>query len=893
MLKETLLSQSVRQICGGSNFCHLPMPALLTLTLLASGQVLGQTTPQTGSSTDTARNATAEKMQAVVVTGSRFGSRIVTESATPIDLVPASELSRGGQLQLQAALRELVPSFSVSAPAATAGSLDFTSSPTLRGLGPGELLVLVNGKRRHTTGALNTNNQIGRGDVAYDFSTIPVSAIGRLEVLRDGASAQYGADAIAGVINIVLDKSLGGSASVMTGITSEGDGQVIETNGSIGVPLGEDGVLRTSVRVQDRKMSNRALPDTRQQYFGSNGTRFPSPLYGSGIGLSPANGTLDPREATIDRNTYRLGDTPFLSKAIFLNAEKPLKEGVKLYAFGGFSRLDGQSFGFARRAAQDETVRALHPDGFSPIINVELENSSLAAGAKGEDVFGFDWDLSTQYGLSKVDSGRSNTNNVSLGNASPTTDYFGGTRFGQWTSNLDLSRQLPLTSGAPLKVAFGMEFRKEYFKEVAGSLNSYQNGGVAIVDGPNAGKPAPVGGQPAPGNSPQDASNNQRRSVALYGELERDLTAQWMLSGAARYENFSDFGNSATFKLATRYILTPSLSLRGSVSTGFRAPSLAQSYTSTTSTIFVNGLPVSQRLTPVNSPIAQALGATDLRPEESRNLSIGAVWSAGAFTVSGDVYRIAIDDRLALSSMFQDSRITALLAGLGYPGMNAVSYMTNAIDTVTNGIDVTSSYRLRMADWGSLNVTGSGNYNETEIKQIAATSPKLTSLGVTTPLYDMTQQVRLTDASPKSKIVLGLSWKKDQWTVNLNNIRYGEVAAVAFTSLTPAQVAVVTPGYDVRLVPVSATSANSQVIQTFGAKLITDLNVGYQIGKATITVGANNVFDVYPERNLASTPATTAVGTNGSDNSGTFPYNYVSPFGYTGRAIFAKLDYKL
>lgn len=887
MLKETLLSQSVRQACNRGHLGqirYLP-PALLTLSLLASHSAFAQATPAPAAD-DSA------PVQSVVVTGSRFGSRIVSESATPIDLVPAADLAQGGNLQLQTALKELVPSFSVSTPAATGGTLDFVSSPTLRGLGPGELLLLVNGKRRNSTGNLNVNNQIGRGDVGYDFSTIPLSAIGRVEVLRDGASAQYGADAISGVINIVLDKSLGGSASVNTGITTDGGGRVRETNASYGMPLGGDGVLRTSVRFQERQESNRATPDTRQQYFGNNGATAASAFYGSGVGLTPSNGTLDAREATINRNTYHLGDTPFLSKAIFLNAEKPLTDGVKLYGFGGYSRLDGESYGFSRRAAQDETVRSLFPDGFSPLVHLKMENSSLALGARGDELLGFDWDLSTQYGQSKVDSGRSNSDNASLGNASPTTDFFGGTRFGQWTTNFDLTRQIDMASGAPLKLALGLEFRKEYFEEAAGSLNSYQNGGVAIIGGPNNGKPAPIGTQPSVGDTPADASNNQRHSTALYGELERDITKQWMLSGAARYEHFSDFGGSSTFKLATRYELTPQLALRGSVSTGFRAPNLAQSDTSNTSTIFVNGVPVIQRLAPVSSGIARALGATDLKPEKSRNASIGAVWSAGPFTISGDAYRIAIKDRLALSSLFSDTRITTYLASQGYTGVNGVTFMSNAIDTTTKGLDVTSSYRLPMAERGTLVITASGNYNKTDIDRISKAPSQLTALGITTPLYDLTQQVRLTDASPKTKFVLGLNWKKGAWSVNLNNIRYGEVAAVAFTSLTPAQIAVLTPGYDVSLVPVSATSANSQVIQKFGAKILTDLNVSYQFGPATVTVGSNNLFNKYPDKNLASTTASVAAGTNGSDNAGTFPYNYVSPFGYTGRNIFAKLDYK-
>lgn len=846
---------------------------------------------QAGDAKPENERAASAASQEVVVTGSRFGSRTVTESATPIDVIPAAELSRGGALQLQQALKTLVPSFSVSAPA-TAGALDFTSSPSLRGLGPGELLLMVNGKRRHSTGMLNTANQVGRGDVAYDFATIPTAAIGRVEVLRDGASAQYGADAIAGVINIVLDKTLGASASLQGGITGEGDGANYEFNGSVGVPLGEDGVLRTSVRLQHRDKSNRARPDTRQQYFGANGTKTISANYGSGTGLTPSNGTLDPREATIDRNMFWLGDAPFNSGAIFFNGSKPLSGGASLYAFGGYSKVDGDSAGFVRRAGQDETVRALHPDGYRPLINVVLENPSLAFGAKGQDWLGWTWDVSTEYGQSRVDTRRGNSNNVSLGAASPTDDYQGGIRFGQWTSNLDLSREIELGQGAPLKLAGGLEYRKEYYEAVAGSLSSYQNGGVTILDGPNKGKPAPIGFQPSPGIQPQDATKQQRRSVAVYGELERQLSADWLLSAAARYEDFSDFGSSSTYKLSTRYQLTPALAVRSSYSSGFRAPNLAQSFASNTSTVFVSGNPVQQRLLPVNHPLARALGATDLRPEESRSISVGAVYDRDGLIVSGDAYRIAIDDRLALSSMFQDTRLTALATSLGYPGIGAVSYMTNAIDTVTKGVDVTASYRFQLKSAGALTVTAAGNYNQTGIKRIAGTPAQLKAIGLSTTMFDTTQQVRLTDASPKDKYLLGLKWQRGPFTVNLNNTRYGEVSAVAFASLTPAQIAVVTKGYHVELKPTDTPSANSQVVQVFGAKIISDLSASYQHGRTTYSFGVNNLFDTYPDKNIASTVASVAAGTNGADNAGTFPYNYVSPFGYTGRAFFVKLDHK-
>lgn len=886
MIKETVLSRPVRSMFLANVAKPMTMSAALAISLLVPVESFAQVAVAAQKPADD-----PESLQALVVTGTRFSSRVVSDSQTPIDLISGKELANVGQGQLQTALKALVPSFSVSAPA-TAGALDFTSSPTLRGLGPGDLLLLVNGKRRHSTGALNLNNQIGRGDVGYDFNTLPAAAIGRVEVLRDGASAQYGADAVAGVLNIVLDKSLGGIASIMTGITSEGDGRTRELNAALGIPFGGDGVVRTTVRFQDRERSNRAEPDTRQQYFGSNGTRAISGNFGSGTGLTPANGTLDPREATFNRNSFQLGDAPYKSGAAFVNAEKPFGNGGSLYAFGGYSRLSGDSPGFYRRPGDNNTVRALFPDGFLPQQRSVFENFSLALGVKGDNLAGFSWDLSSQFSQSKIDNDIFNSNNPSMGVASPTAAYLGGTRFGQWTNNLDLTRELQIGSASPTKFALGAEFRKEYFEAVVGELASYRNGGVAILNGPGAGGLASVGIQPLAGLTPQDALSAQRHSVALYSELEQDLAKNWVVTGAARFERFSDFGSSSTFKLSSRYKIADLLALRGSVSTGFRAPNLAQSYTSTTTVTFLSGNPVNLRLLPVADPIARLLGATDLRPAKSKNASLGLVFTQDAFAITTDIYQIDIRDRLALSSTFQDIRVTNLLAGKGFPGIGAISYMTNAIDTTTKGIDLTSSYRHRIQDHGTLTMTAAANYNKTTIKRIAPTPGPLSDLGITTPLYDLTQQVRLTDASPRDKYVLGLNWKKSSFTVNLNIVRYGEVSAVAFTSLTPAQIAVATPGYNVRLAPTPTPSANSQVIQTFGAKILADLSTNYQIGNFSVTVGVNNLFDTYPDKQIASTPATVAAGTNGSDNAGIFPYPYISPFGFIGRTMFAKLDYK-
>ncbi len=822
----------------------------------------------------------------IVVTGTRFGGRTVTESPVPIDSVSATDLRRGGYTQLEDQLKVQVPSFSIPRPA-TAGAVDFYTAPSLRGLSPGQLLVLVNGKRRHASGDLSIHNQIGRGDVAYDLNAIPSAALGRIEVLRDGASAQYGSDAIAGVLNLVLDRTRGMGGDTTLGITDRGDGKAADINAWLGLPIGKGGgFVRTTFSYRTTDGTNRALADTRQQYFGSNGTRTPSAFYGSGTGLTPANGTLDPREAAIARNTFRLGEPEYDQKAAFVNMELPLGSDIDLYGFGGYSRLDGRSIGFARRAGQDETVRALHPDGYAPIVDAELQNISGAIGLRGKQFAGFGYDVSTEYGGSRIDIDQLDSNNPSLGTASPLNSYRGGTRFFQWTSNVDLTREIALGGGDPLKLAFGYEHREEYYRIVAGERASYVNGGVPVLDGPNQGRPAPIGFQANSGIVPGEARQESRNSEAGYLELEKTF-GPLLMSAAGRYESFSDFGDTWNYKVAGRLQVAGPLALRGSYSTGFRAPQLPQQFFATTSTTLINGAQASTRLLPVSDPIARVLGASDLRPEKSKNVSAGAVLTLPGLTASIDLYQIKVDDRIALSSTFQGTAFTNLLAANGFRGTTAVSYLTNAVDTTSRGVDLTARYTTPFAT-GRLIVTLAANYNKQKFDRIAGTPPVLASLGVTTPLFDLTQQVRFTDSLPRDKVTLDLVYQSGPFTLNISNTRYGRVGAVAFTSLTPAQIAVVTPGYDVDLVSI-ANSANSQVIQYFGAKVVTDVNFSVQATRRlTLSAGVTNLLNIYPDRQIASTPASVAAGTNGSDNVGIFPYNYISPFGYSGRAYFVR-----
>lgn len=825
----------------------------------------------------------------LVTLGTRFNGRVVTSSPVPIDVVNLSDLTVGGYTDLQRMLKARIPAFSLPN-SNGAGSVDFVNAPTLRGLGIGQMLVLVNGKRRHTTGDLSTGQQIGRGDVGYDFNAIPTMALRQVEVLRDGAAAQYGSDAIAGVINLVLDRSTGARAEMVTGRTSRGDGGVVDVQAAYGLGLPRNGALRATLFRQDHGTTNRAGLDTRQQYFGANGTRLPSGNFGSGTGLTPANGTLDPREATIDRMTFRFGSPNYINEGLFLNGDMRAFGSSTLYAFGGLSEMKGTSPGFFRRAGQDETVRALHPDGFLPEAPFTFGNQSLVTGLRGMTGSGFTWDLSTGIGRATVDNRYTNTNNPSFGAASSTDMYRGGTRFRQWTTNLDVTKSLPIGDGSPLKVAFGAEHRRETYRIATGEDQSWQNGGQTILDGPNRGRPAPIGVQPASGYRPSDAVSADRHSNAAYVDLERQMTMRWLLSAAARYERYSDFGDNTTGKVATRIQLFGPLALRGSLSTGFRAPHLAQSWFGNTTNTVVNGALVTSRLLPVSDPVARVLGATSLTAERSTNTSAGFSVDREAFAITADAYRIQVRDRIALSSTFTGNAVTTLLTNAGFPGIVSANFLTNAVDTDTRGVEITGRWRQKLGAMGMLTATFGAMYNDSRFDRIAPAPKPLTDLGVTIPLFDATQQVRFTTGLPRDKYVLGLDWTRGRYAVNVTNIRYGQYEAVQFTSLSPERIAVVTRGFRHRTIPTAPASANQQVVQQFDPRLITDVEASVRLWtQGTFSLGINNLFDVVPTRNFPSTVESVAAGTNGADNFGTLLYNYLSPHDWNGVFLVAKV----
>ncbi|WP_295555195.1 TonB-dependent receptor plug domain-containing protein [uncultured Stenotrophomonas sp.] len=876
------------------------------LTIAVSSSLLAGLFPAT---TVNAQSTSAiTQLDQVSVLGNRTQARTVLESPVPIDVLGAEEIRSSGYADISQILQALLPSFNFPHPTTPDGNTHIRSA-TLRGLSPDQTLVLVNGKRRHASTWVNTGGTVGKGAVSTDLNAIPVSAIQRVEVLRDGASAQYGSDAIAGVINIVLREDDGFEGRFSHGRTRDGGGDTTSVTLDTGVVFAGGGGLHLTWDYRDRKAADRALPDTRQQYLGigRNGAPVaPSGTYGSGTGLAPIGGAAsgavaDPREATIDRDAlWRFADSAdTVEKTVFGNLRKPLPwaEGLEAYAFGGYGVSEGSSNASLRRAGQPENVRAIYPDGFLPWVDTRSTNGSFGAGIKGL-AGNWHWDLSSVYGRNKLVYRTRNTLNATLGADSPTAFYNGALLASQWTTNLDANNSFDIGWHAPLRLAVGAEFRRDTYGIRAGELASYVWGPYRVLDGPSAGSVPTIGSQGFAGIQPVDAGNYQRHNVSAYAEAETELTDRLLVSLAGRWEDYSDFGSTTNGKLALRYQLEGGLALRASASTGFHAPALAQQYFSSTSSRTLNnaitGVPeyVLVRTAPVGSVEARALGARPLDPEKATNLTAGLTWGVGGLSASLDVYRIDIDDRIFLSSNFVDAAgshaIRNYLASLGSPGVTSVRYFSNAADTRTTGIDVSARYRWELAEHGRLTATLGYNRNKTELTRVAATPSQLTALGVRTPLFDVTERTRVEKGQPRDNLTLALAWDVGRWGVHLGTHRYGEIEGVAATNQSPANVALFAQGSTrFRTLPTEAgTAGNLDVIQKLDASWVTDLDIAFRASEAiTVVIGANNLFNTYPARNIATTPQV-----SGADTFGVFPYSELSPYGWSGTYYYARVE---
>ena len=823
-------------------------PGRITPTLLAAAVLLAlahtaaaqnanpEASGEPAAQTPVATPTKVKNLGPVVVTGTRAGNRTESSSLTPIDVISADVLKQTGTIDLTQALARAIPSLNFPfAPASD--TFAFQRPFQLRGLSPDQVLVLVNGKRWHSGALLLSLGQIGQGSQGIDLNTIPMSAIDHVEVLRDGASAQYGSDALAGVINIILKKGAeGGDVQATGGQYSAGDGRQWQGSANFGVPLGGDkGWMRFTMEKSNQSPTNRAGVDRR-----------------------PGFSQLGPK--------FQFGAVSFKNQNLLLNTQYDITPGVQFYAFGHYGRRVGEPRGFFRYgintpSPNNPLIGLVYPDGFLPKEHGVSIDRSLVAGLRGV-ANGWHWDVSANYGGNRVFYSTLNTTNYALLNdfgSSPTGFHDGTLTATQQTFDIDISKEMHAGwLPNPVTVSFGTQWLRQAYNVEAGEPGSYYVGTSGVRGG----------AQGFAGWGPQDAMSVARRDVAEYVQLETNLTDKLGVSLAGRHEDYTDFGTTTSGALSARFDFTDTFALRGSVSTGFRAPTLGQQhYSETTSASFGAGnslgLPPGiylRGLVPVDNPIALLLGSEPLKPEKSRNYTFGMVWNpTDALSLSIDAYQISVSDRIALSSSISTSTpaVVDYLAANGVTNLqySGIAYFTNAGDVRSQGIDWVSSYRSDFSNGGTLMTTLSATYNKNKVTGVRPNPAVLDSLGaIFQRLNRSATKGLLADTAPRSKVILTETYNLGRWGVTGTATRYGRITSYGSTSYLDDQV--------------------------YPHKWIIDLAVNYNVDQWTFTVGSDNVLNTYPAKTRQD-----------SDQNGAFPYSSSSPFGFQGAFVYGKVMY--
>ncbi|MET3537709.1 TonB-dependent receptor plug domain-containing protein [Chryseobacterium limigenitum] len=782
------------------------------------------------------------KIEEVAITGSRNKKRTVTNTPVPIDVIDIKQVSQStGQVEVNQLLQFAAPSFNSNKQSGSDGA-DAVDPATLRGLGPDQTLLLLNGKRYHQSSLINLFGTKGRGNTGSDMNTIPIGAIKRVEVLRDGASAQYGSDAIAGVINVILndrDKGFEGNAFYgMNLFKSPGSKDVVSDHKVDGITFDFNGNLGTKIGSKGG--------------FGNFTVEFINKEY------SIRNANPEFYEAP----RQRFGDAKSQNIYFFGNIEVPLSDNLKFYSRQGFSHRETNAYAWTRTADADGNIPEVYPNGFNPIQNTSITDFTFDNGLKFK-VADWDVDFYNAFGSNRFTYQIDNTINATLGVNSPTSFNAGGHSLLQNTTGFNASKQFNVLEG--LNIAFGSEFRYEKFNIIKGEEASYAmydiNGNVVTantdpsllvtVPGSNPISYRPGGSQGFPGYS-QDVSKS-RNNFAAYVDTELDITTKWMISIAGRFENYNDFGSTLNGKFATRYAITPQLAFRASASTGFRAPSLAQKYYSLQFTNFQGGELVAIQLASNDSNLAKVSGIPQLKQETSLNGSAGFTFNTGKFTATIDGYYIKVKDRIVLTGNFAKSDLP-LEAQNEYPFIDQAQFFSNAIDTRTKGVDVILSYNENIGN-GKLTATLAGNYNEMEITKIH-TSQQLA--GKEDIYMSAREKAFILASAPKTKINLNLNYKISKFNANLQIVRFDKVTLIGYNG--------------------------ADDYQTYNPKVTTDLSFGYDFTKnVSLTIGSKNLFNRYP------TLQKTAVSDGNTESGGIFD---PVQMGFAGRQAFAKFNFK-
>jgi iron complex outermembrane recepter protein len=816
-----------------------------------------------------------------VVVGSRARHTAAEELAVPVDIFPAEQLSQQGSTETSVILQAVSPSINFPRQSVTDAG-DVVRPFTLRGLSPDHTLVLVNGWRRHQTALVNNFTYgMGAGSSGVDLNAIPSSALDRIEVLRDGAAAQYGSDAIAGVVNLVLKDGqfapfVNGDAGRYVSDDYPDDGTTVNVNGGWGIPIGR-GSLGIFGEFRDRQPTNRAWADR----FETSGTGVADSVNEIGQVVHKNNPVPQPN--------HHWGDGLERDALAWGNFRMPLNEAgsSELYSFGGYSHRNGIGNPYRRYSGSARSWDQIYPLGFLPDIQGLVTDYSMAGGLRGV-ISGWNYDVGAEFGHDHFDYHINNTLNASLGPCldvpcAPGADGVLGTVDDPGIPNqmsfdagrvlreelvtgINFARPVEIGLPKPVNLAFGAAFRRERYAIRPGELASYVNGGSPDQTG--SGDLAPGGSQSFPGFAPGDSTDRHRHNFGLYVDAETNLSEQVLTDVAARFENYNDFGSRLSGKISLRYQPSPRVTLRGAASTGFRAPGLSQVAFSKVVTNVIAGNFVDVGIFPVDNPAAVALGARPLQEETSFNISAGvAVTPVNNFTLTADYYRIKINNQILLGATFDDSVSVALLANAGFSNIQGVQYFTNGLDTRTQGVDITADYKVPAGVGGTLDLNASINVTKTKIVHVDPLPQVLIDNGSSEPgLLDSVTAIGIQDERPDWRGTFQANYTLGRFTA-LGRLSY-------YGGFSSAQ-----PGFC------------DLCRENYGGKGLVDAEIGYRFNAIKLSVGVRNLFDTYPDQ--PSSDRDTGLGGTSkefNDNFGIFPWAAASPFGYNGRFVYARTE---
>ncbi len=876
----------------------------------------------------------------VIVTGTRASNRTNLESAVPVDVINLSKLSAAApQTSVNQLLHQTAPSFSSNTQTISDGT-DHIDPASLRGLGPDQVLVLINGKRRHTSSLVNVNGTFGRGNVGTDLNAIPATAIDKIEVLRDGAAAQYGSDAIAGVINIKLKETTdeinvnvnaGGNFTSnigpFAGETKSIDGENVVIGANYGLPLGGKGFVNLTGELNFRGSTNRMqefeggifnllngiervavgqvpgidvtrltldqIQDFAPQvgYFDQGTIDALNALesmdgLGDILGADATDAELAARGQTRSDYNMRVGQSENRGGKLFANLGYDLGDNAELYMFGGSSYRRGSSGCFYRLPGQNRTTTSIYPNGTVPKINSNITDNSLGGGIKGM-IGNWNSDFSIVNGSNQFLFHMTDAHNATLGSASPTEFDSGGHKFSQTTSNLDFAQYLDLSGMKGVNLAFGAEYRYENFEIIPGTELSWGNydvnGNLVNSATPDEllvrdllGRSRPSGCQCFAGFLPSNEIDANRSSLGAYFDAELDISEAFLIGGAVRFENYSDFGSTFNYKATARYKVTENVALRGAIASGFRAPSLHQIHFSRTSTIFSlrDGISVPEEvgIFANTSRAAKLLGIPELKEETSQNISLGltAKVPAANLRITADVYQVAIDDRVMLTGQFAPGDDAELQGIFAQAGATRAAFFANAINTTSQGLELVVAHSIAFNENVILRNDLAATFSQTTWNQDEGinASDILREKGLVGTYFDNTSRIYLEQAVPRQKVTLGNTLSLGNLDIYLRNTYFGQTTEATNADIFDA---------DLNLIDDSIDPYNDP-------RIITDLSLGYSLNdNLKITLGANNLLDVYPD----------LVDPTFS-SSGRFIYSRRSPqFSFSGRHLFARIAFTL